>query len=264
VRFGIVTPTLDAERYCRQCLESIWAQASDDVRIDHVVVDGDSTDRTVEIAAGFPSRVVVARDGGMYEAVNRGMAMVEGDVVGYVNADDEVAPEALSVVARTFDRNPAASWLCGAVELIGADGGSLSILRMVPFSLKAFVGLGWSPIHSMTVWARREFFDRVGPFDTSFRQAGDYDWYARALSLERPLVVPEVLARFRLHPANLSLDRDRMARERDVIQGRYGGRKAMAVVRGRMLSLRLNMANPGWFASKRKGVLPQGRLPKKA
>src|SRR5204863_5121141 len=84
---GVVTPTLNAERYLERTLRSIWSQQGDGLRVRHVIVDGFSTDGTVEIAKRFPSEVVVAKDGGMYEAVNRGMAAVRGDIIGYINAD---------------------------------------------------------------------------------------------------------------------------------------------------------------------------------
>ena len=67
---GVVTPSLNAEAYIADTLRSIWSQTG--VTIDHVIVDGGSTDRTLEIAAGFPSRVVVSHDDdGMYDAINK-------------------------------------------------------------------------------------------------------------------------------------------------------------------------------------------------
>ena len=82
MKLGIVTPTLNAERYLERCLDSIWSHPVPGVEIDHLVVDGASTDRTTEVAAAYPCRVVVAPDGGMYEAVNRGFSLVGGDVIG--------------------------------------------------------------------------------------------------------------------------------------------------------------------------------------
>src|SRR6266487_6395136 len=99
VTFGVVTPTLNAEKYLEATLTSIWSQRSDSVEVDHVLLDSESTDRTVEIASRYPTRVVVAKDGGMYEAVNRGLSMVRGEIVGYMNADDEVAPGAFDLLA---------------------------------------------------------------------------------------------------------------------------------------------------------------------
>src|SRR4029077_19283246 len=80
VRWGVVTPTLNGERFFERTLESIWSQQSDRVQLDHVIVDGASIDGTLDIAAKYASRVLRSKDDqGMYDAVNKGMAMVEGD-----------------------------------------------------------------------------------------------------------------------------------------------------------------------------------------
>lgn len=262
--FGVVTPTLNAERYFVSCLDSIWAQQGEGVEVDHVVVDGGSLDRTAEIARRYPSRVIVASDGGMYEALNRGMQLVRGDVVGYVNADDEIAPGALCAVGEALTRHPKAQWVCGGVDLIDGEGTALGSMRMVRVSRIGLVGLGWCPIHSMTVWVRRAFFERVGGFDPSFRQAGDYDWYARAMAIEPPLVIDQTLASFRLHGQNLSKDLSGMAAESARVQDRYGGRSLRAKAAGKLLSLRLNLRNPTWFLAKKRGRLHQGKLPRVA
>lgn len=249
---GVVTPSLNAEAFLADTLRSIWSQTG--VQVDHVIVDGGSADRTLEIAEGFPSRVVVSRDDdGMYDAINKGMDLVEGAIVGYMNADDEIAPGALAVVADTFERHPDAQWLFGTVEYIDGDGDVIGRLTPIVPSLRAYLGIGWSPIPQQTVWVRRSFFERVGPFDTSYRNTGDYDWYARALKVARPLVLREVLGRFRLHEAQISLDAERMDRESRLVRERHGGTGAVPFVLGKMLSLRLNARNPGWFVAKRTG-----------
>jgi glycosyltransferase involved in cell wall biosynthesis len=253
-RVGVVTPTLNAERFLEETLRSIWSQKSDSLDVDHVIVDGGSSDRTLEIASAYPSRVVVsADDQGMYDAVNRGMAMVNGDIVGYINADDEIAPGALPLVAETFRRDPAIGWLCGRVEYIDEHGRTLGMMTPVRLSLRSYLGLGWSCIPQQTVWARRTFYDRVGSFDIDYKNCGDYDWYARALRLQHPRILHETIGRFRLHPGQISLDPEKMARESRMVQERHGRRDAFGFIRGRILSLRLNAANPRWLVAKKTG-----------
>jgi glycosyltransferase involved in cell wall biosynthesis len=253
-RVGVVTPSLNAERYLERTMESIWSQASDQIVIDHVLIDGGSTDATLEIATRYPSRTVVATDDrGMYDAINRGFALVEGDIVGYMNADDEIAPGALRIVVAAFAAHPDAQWLCGTVEYIDGSGKVLGRMTPVRMSLRSYVGIGWSPIPQQTVWARRRFYDDVGPFDTSFKNTGDYDWYARALSMSRPLILKETLGRFRLHGAQLSFDPEKMTRESRLVQERHGGRGGVAFLYGKLLSLRLNASNPGWLVAKKTG-----------
>jgi glycosyltransferase involved in cell wall biosynthesis len=251
-RVGVVTPSLNAERYLERTMESIWSQASEAIAIDHVLVDGGSTDDTLQIAARYPSRTVVATDDrGMYDAINRGFALVDGEIVGYMNADDEIAPDAMRTVVAAFAAHPEAQWLCGTVEYIDASGAVLGRMTPVSMSLRSYVGIGWSPIPQQTVWARRGFYDRVGPFDTTFRNTGDYDWYARAMALSRPLILKETLGRFRLHGDQLSFDPDKMARESRLVQDRHGGRGARSYLSGKMLSLRLNATNPSWLIAKK-------------
>ena len=140
---GVVTPTLNAERYLERTLESIWGQRDDRIDVRHVIVDGHSTDRTVEIAGAYASQVVVAKDGGMYEAVNRGMSMVEGEIIGYINADDEIGPGALRIVADALAAHPDAQWVCGRLEYIDGDDRVLGAWTPVPMSLRAYAGIGW-------------------------------------------------------------------------------------------------------------------------
>jgi glycosyltransferase involved in cell wall biosynthesis len=251
---GVVTPTLNAERFFEQTLRSIWSQQSERVQIDHIVIDGGSTDRTLEVAGRYPTRVVESPDDrGMYDAVNKGMALVEGDVVGYINADDEIAPGALELVTETFRRRREVGWVCGAVEYIDGDGNLLGKMTPVRVTLRSYLGIGWSCIPQQTVWARRTFFERVGSFDVDYRNCGDYDLYARALKLQHPLILRETIGRFRLHPGQISLDPEKMERESRMVQERHGRRDAMGFVRGKVLSLRLNASNPRWLLAKKSG-----------
>jgi glycosyltransferase involved in cell wall biosynthesis len=254
VMFGVVTPTLNADRFLESTIRSIWGQRTQGIEIDHVVVDGGSTDRTIEIASVYPSRIVESRDDkGMYDAINRGMESVRGDIVGYINADDEIAPGAFRLVREAFRRHPDVEWVCGGVEYVDADGNVLGRMVPVKLTLRSYLGIGWSCIPQQTVWVRRSFYERVGPFDIGYRNCGDYDWYARALRLQHPLIIRRTLGRFRLHPGQISLDQRKMAQESRMVQERYGRRNLSELVMGRVLSLRLNASNPRWLAAKKLG-----------
>ena len=254
--FGIVTPTLNAEAYLEATLDSIWSQTSDEVAIDHVLVDGGSTDRTLEIARAYPTRVVVSTDDqGMYDAINRGLSMVEGSIVGYLNADDELTPGALVAVARAFRRHPDAQWLMGRREYVDASGALLAPLQPVAFSLAEYVSMGWSHVPQECTWLRRELFDRVGPFDISFRNTGDYDMFARCRAVASPLIISDTLGRFRLHGDQLSYSPEVMARESAMVRDKNGGADRWTWLRGRFLSLRVNARNPRFLLAKKTGKI---------
>jgi glycosyltransferase involved in cell wall biosynthesis len=254
--FGIVTPTLNADRYLEDTLRSIWSQASDRVGIDHVLVDGGSTDATLPIAEAYPTQVVVnSDDQGMYDAVNRGLAMVQGEIVGYLNADDELPPGTLDRVANAFRAHPEARWLMGTREFIDGNGTAFAWMTPVPFTLREYVGLGWSCVPQETVWMRRSLWEQVGPFDTTFRNTGDYDLYARCRAVARPLILKDVIGRFRLHGDQLSFKPDVMARESRRVQEKNGTVSRAGWVRGKYLSLRLNARNPRWLVAKKTGKI---------
>jgi glycosyltransferase involved in cell wall biosynthesis len=255
---GVVTPTLNAERYLEDTLRSIWSQKSDEIHIDHVIVDGGSTDRTIQIASRYPSRVIERYDGGMYEAVNRGFDVVGGEIVGYINGDDEIAPNGFAAIVRAFRRRPSAQWVCGRVEYVDGSGAVLGRMKPVRLTVRSYVGLGWSCIPQQTVWFRRSFFERVRPFDTTYRNCADYELYVRALRLQHPLVLDEVLGRFRLHGAQLSFNPEVMHRESRMVQEQHGGRGAGAFLSGKALSLRLNARNPRWLVAKKTGRISFG------
>jgi len=256
MRFGIVTPTLNAERYLDHALRSIWNQRSRLVEIEHVLVDGGSTDRTVEIASAYPTRVVVATDDrGMYDAINRGLAMVDGDVVGYLNADDEIPPGVLTMVAAAFQERPEVQWLIGKREFIDEEGRAFAWMQPVPFSVRQYLGLGWSCVPQETVWMRQAFMQELLPFDTSFRNAGDYDMYVRARKRAAPLILDRVTGRFRLHGDQLSFDPDVMFRESRRVQEKNGRVDRLGWVAGRYLSLRLNLRNLPWLYAKKTGKI---------
>ena len=254
VTVGVVTPTLNAERYLERTLRSIWSQQGEGLQVRHVIVDGFSTDGTVEIAKRFPSEVVVAKDGGMYEAVNRGMAAVEGDIVGYINADDEIAPGALRTVADALASHPEAQWVCGRLEYIDGEDRVLGAWTPVPMTLRSYAGIGWSCVPQQTVWVRRSLYERVGPYDTVFKNCADYDWYAQ----RAPVAAADPAGRHGAVPAPrvepLVRRREDGAREPGY-PGAVRGTGPAAYLQGKLLSLRLNARNPSWLVAKKTGKI---------
>ena len=259
MRFGVVTPTLDAGTYLEATLDSIWGQRGDGIQIHHVLVDGGSTDDTLEIASRYPTNVLRSTDDrGMYDAVNRGMAVLDADVVTYINGDDLIAAGALRRVAALFEGRADADWVVGAIEYIDQRGERVATLRPVLPSSLAFAGLGWCSLPQQSMWVRRSFFDRVGDFDISFRNVGDYEWITRALTMSAPVIERAILGKFRVHDAMLSADVSKMHRESRLVQERYRGRTLRGWTSGRALSLRLNASNPSWLIAKKTGRLRLG------
>jgi glycosyltransferase involved in cell wall biosynthesis len=207
---SIVTPCLNAAGTLETALESVRAQGYP--KLEHIVVDGGSTDGTVEIlerAEG--ARFVSEPDRGLSDAMNKGVRMATGDVVGWLNADDVYLPGALRKVGEAFAASPDAMWGFGRCPIIDSDGNEI---RSAVTAYKDFFLRRWSfPLHLVqnfvsapATFIRREAFDHVGMFDERFRYSMDYDFWLR-LGRQgwRPLFIDEEIAAFRMAPGSLSM-----------------------------------------------------------
>ena len=116
-RFSIVVPTLNSRLMLLEALASVRIQAWPDVEI--IVVDGGSTDGTQELIAQMPGvRLIPGPDRGVYDALNKGIAVANGDVVGLLNSDDAYEPGTFSAVVQAFTAHPGADAICGGAVLV--------------------------------------------------------------------------------------------------------------------------------------------------
>jgi len=204
MKISVITAVYNNRDTIAAALDSVLAQTYPDVEL--VVIDGASTDGTREVLERYADRLAVLvseRDGGIYEALNKGVAMASGDVVGFLHADDLLAgPSVLATIAAAF-----------AAGADGVYGDLLYVRKQDPDRIvrywrsRAFapelLKWGWMPAHP-TLYLRREVYRDHGSFDTSFRIAADYDFMLRIL---RPGTlqlrhVPEVLVKMRVGGAS--------------------------------------------------------------
>lgn len=171
--------------------------------IDHVVIDGASTDGTLEILNQHResiSQLVSEPDKGLYDALNKGVARARGDVVGFLHADDEYAgADSLSKVAQAFE-DPSVDAVYGDLVYVRRTrpDSVVRYWRAGNYS-RSQLALGWMPPHP-TFYVRKSVYRRFGAFDTRYRIAADYDSMLRILwdGRVRAAYIPEVLVRMRL------------------------------------------------------------------
>jgi glycosyltransferase involved in cell wall biosynthesis len=210
VSFSIVTPCLNAEATIGEALRSVREQGYEP--LEHVVVDGGSTDRTMEIVKGAGEHVrwISEPDRGLSDAMNKGIAMARNDVVGWLNADDLYLPGALQRVAAAFEARPDALWVTGRCLIIDADGNEIrrgvtrykdALLRRWSFPLF----LTQNFVSSPATFVRRRAFDLVGGFQERFRYSMDYDVWLKLGRQSAPVVIDEALACFRMAEGSLSM-----------------------------------------------------------
>jgi glycosyltransferase involved in cell wall biosynthesis len=182
MKISVITAVRNNRDTIAAALDSVLAQSHPDVEL--VVIDGASTDGTLDVLQQYASRLQVfisERDSGIYDALNKGLAHASGDVVGFLHADDLLADSSvLAVVAAAFTDN-AIDGVYGDLQYVNKmqPGKIVRQWRSKPFD-PALLARGWMPPHP-TLYLRREVYSRFGMFDTSFRIAADYDFILRIL-----------------------------------------------------------------------------------
>jgi glycosyltransferase involved in cell wall biosynthesis len=196
---SVIVPTLNAERYLADALDSIAAQTYE--RWEVVLVDGGSTDGTLELARRYGHvRIFRQQRTGLADAWNCGLEAARGELIGFLDSDDRWEAEKVS----------------RQVALLEADAGVDCAITMVRFVLEPGLALppGFRPallesdhVANMpsALLVRRSVFERIGSFDTRWEITPDIDWFARAKDAGvRIEVVPEVHVHKRVHDRNLS------------------------------------------------------------
>lgn len=198
MQISIITATYNASATIADCLASVNAQT---VPVEHIIIDGDSTDNTLEIVREISPyvRILSERDNGIYDAMNKGIRLATGDIIGILNSDDFYAgPLVIEKVTALF-RESAADALFADLVYVRPD----NLDRVVRYySGAGFTpdkfAWGWMPPHP-TFFVRRELYERYGPFRTDYRIAADYELTARFLARHqvRYVYLPEVIVRMR-------------------------------------------------------------------
>ena len=220
---SIVTPSLDQGRYVREAIESVRAQTYSP--IEHIVVDGGSTDGTLEILGEYEGlRWVSEPDGGQSHALNKGFALATGEILGWLNADDAYEPGAVAAAVEAL-RSAGAGLVYADVTRVDDDGVNPRRIRSRPeFDLWTELNLGCG-IYSPAVFFTRDALESAGGIDESLHLTMDYDLWLR-IGMRFPVRhVDAVWAIQRRHEEAKSVSRrEDFWPERLAVSRRYGGR----------------------------------------
>lgn len=198
----VVTPSLNQGRYLEEAIESVSAQ--DYPRVEHVVVDGGSTDETLDVLARHPHlRWVSEPDGGQASAINKGFRMANGDVYGWLNADDYYVPGAISAAVDVL-RSTGCALVHGGWLRVDDDGNVLREVPVVPFDFELQLERRNAVCQPGSFFTRDAYW-AVGGVDESYQFAMDYELWLK-LGARFPVEhVERTQAAYRYHGESKSM-----------------------------------------------------------
>jgi glycosyltransferase involved in cell wall biosynthesis len=201
MKISVITVCYNSAETIGHTLRSVREQIYGN--IEHIVVDGMSTDNTLDVVAAegkHVAKLISEKDSGIYDAMNKGITLATGDVIGFINADDFYASASvLTDVAAAFEKNATDS--CYGDLCYVSQSDPTRIVRywrsndFLPRSFEA----GWCPPHP-TFFVRRSVYERLGGFNLSFKIAADFELMARYLESAHitSFYIPDVLVKMRL------------------------------------------------------------------
>jgi glycosyltransferase involved in cell wall biosynthesis len=217
MKISVITATYNSSATVKDTLTCIRAQDHPD--IEHLIIDGGSTDNTAEIVASYPhvAKWISEKDNGLYDAMNKGIRLATGEIIGILNSDDiYVDASVLSDVARAFED---ASVMTVFADLQYVHYDDLDRIKRTwitgPLKKNSFY-YGWMPPHP-TFFVRKEVYQRAGVFNTDLRSAADYEIMLRILVRHglSSYYIPRVIVKMRVGGVSNNSLRNRLRANRE-------------------------------------------------
>jgi glycosyltransferase involved in cell wall biosynthesis len=205
---SIVTPLRNGIKYLETCIQSVLNQSYP--HIEHVIVDGGSTDGSLDVLASYraryPERIrfVSEPDNGVGEALNRGLKLAQGEILGWLDSDDLYEPSAVKAAVGFFRSHPDVYYVFGGCDIINEAGEVIGKVPIKDFNFKKVVR-GEHYISLSAAFYRREVIERVGDFNTI---GNAFDYWVRIAQQFQMYRLDETLCRWRLYRNSVGFSND--------------------------------------------------------
>jgi glycosyltransferase involved in cell wall biosynthesis len=218
LKISVITVSYNAEKYLESTIESVLAQNHPDV--EYIIIDGNSSDNTVNIIRRYESKIskwISEPDKGMFDALNKGISMASGEIIGMLHADDFYPDNnVLAEVARTFEQT-GKDVVYGDLEYVDQTDTNKIFRKWIgkPYERNLFK-MGWMPAHT-TFYFKRNLIQRFGLYDLFFKTASDYEFMLRYMYRNNAAAeyLPKMLVKMRIGGMSNVSFKNRLAANRN-------------------------------------------------
>src|ERR1700681_4818618 len=206
-RIALITPVLNSGKYIEQTIRSVLAQCYPN--LDYFIVDGGSTDNTLEVIRKYDSEIsgwISEPDSGMYDALNKGFSRTSGEVMGWISATDKLHMGGLLSVGDIFRNLPEVEWITGRPTRFNEEGMIINVDPLPHWSRARFLaGFNHYIQQESTFWRRSLWNKAGGSMDATLRMAGDFQLWLRFFRYARLYPADIIIGGFRVHSSSMGL-----------------------------------------------------------
>ena len=203
-KISIITPSYNQAEFIKRTIDSVLSQKYPD--LEYIVMDGGSTDKTIGILKKYGHKIIwkSEKDKGQGDAINKGLKMASGDLLGYLNSDDTLKPNSLKTIAELYLKNPETRWFFGKCRIVDEKDREIrkKITAYKNFWLKRYdyrTLLILDYISQPATFWTCEAYRKTGQFNEKEYWELDYEYWLRLGKKFQPLFIDKYLANFRVH-----------------------------------------------------------------
>jgi glycosyltransferase involved in cell wall biosynthesis len=214
MKFSIITPNRNGERYLETAIQSVLIQKQDNIDLEYIIIDGESTDSSLQIIDRYKSGISMLLsepDTGPVDAINKGLKVATGEIIGWLNADDQYHPHAFKRVLKAFKSDPEKALCFGRCRIIDEEGREIrkwiTCFKEFFFPISShFTIQCLNYISQPTLFFRSKAQKAVGFLRQNLVAAWDYDFILRLWKQGGSICIrkPEPIADFRWHTESIS------------------------------------------------------------
>lgn len=222
MKISIITPSFNQGKFIERTIQSVLSQNYPN--LEYIIIDGGSTDNTLEILKNYKERIIYISepDKGQADAVNKGLKMCTGEIIGWINSDDTYNTDTFRIINDYFVKNKNIDIVYGVCNYIDEFDNYVGCQKLVPYNYKILVN-DWCYIPQPTVFFKKKLLFDIGYLDISIDYSMDYEFWCRIGKKYNIGYIKEKIANFRIYINSKSFEfSTRQAKENFLVHMKYG------------------------------------------